>query len=96
MTKKQIRNFSAEEKTRVVLELLKEESTVGQLSLKYEVTAKSIHNWKKQFLENAALAFDPAKIVSEYKEEINKLKEKWYRYIGQFYSINKDKTFCLN
>jgi putative transposase len=75
MSKKQIRNFSAEEKTRIVLELLKEESTIAQLSTKYEVTAKSIHNWKKQFLENAALAFEPAKIVSEYKEEISKLKD---------------------
>jgi putative transposase len=75
MTKKQIRNFSAEEKTKIVLELLKEESTIAQLSTKYEITAKSIHNWKKQFLENAALAFEPAKVVSEYKEQINKLKD---------------------
>ena len=75
MTKKQMRNFSAEEKTKIVLELLKEESTIAQLSTKYEVTAKSINNWKKQFLENAALAFEPAKVVSEYKEQINKLKD---------------------
>ena len=75
MTKKQMRNFSAEEKTKIVLELLKEESTIAQLSTKYEVTAKSITNWKKQFLENAALAFEPAKVVSEYKEQINKLKD---------------------
>ena len=70
-----MRNFSAEEKTKIVLELLKEESTIAQLSTKYEVTAKSITNWKKQFLENAALAFEPAKVVSEYKEQINKLKD---------------------
>ena len=63
-----MRNFSAEEKTKIVLELLKEESTIAQLSTKYEVTAKSINNWKKQFLENAALAFEPAKVVREYKE----------------------------
>ena len=75
MTKKQMRNFSAEEKTKIVLELLKEESTIAQLSTKYEVTAKTIQNWKKQFLENAALAFEPAKVVSEYKEQINKLKD---------------------
>lgn len=75
MTKKQMKNFSAEEKTKIVLELLREEMTVAQLSSKYELTAKSIHNWKKQFLANAALAFEPAKVVSEYKEEIGRLKE---------------------
>ncbi|WP_342271254.1 hypothetical protein [Candidatus Tisiphia endosymbiont of Parasteatoda lunata] len=41
MGKKQIKNFSAEAKTKIVLEMLKEESTIGQLSVKYEVTAKT-------------------------------------------------------
>lgn len=75
MTRKQVRNFSAEEKTRIVLELLKEEVTISQLSSKYEVSSNSISHWKKQFLLNAAIAFEPAKIVSEYKEQINRLKE---------------------
>ncbi len=75
MTKKQIKIFSAEEKTKIVLELLREESTVAQLSSKYELTSKTIHKWKRQFLANAAIAFEPAKVVSEYKEEIHRLKE---------------------
>ena len=74
MTKKQIKIFSAEEKTKIVLELLREESTVAQLSSKYELTSKTIQNWKRQFLANAAIAFEPAKVVSEYKEEIHRLK----------------------
>ena len=45
MTKKQIRNFSAEEKTNIVLELLREGSTIAWLSTKYEITAKTIQNW---------------------------------------------------
>ena len=74
MGKKQIKNFSAELKTKIVLEMLKEESTIGQLSTKYEVTAKTMQNWKKQFLNNASLAFEPAKAVTEYKEQISELK----------------------
>lgn len=75
MTKKQSRNFSAEAKTKIVLEMLREEQTLAQLSAKYEVTARAIQKWKKQFLNNASLAFEPAKAVSEYKEQIDKLKE---------------------
>ena len=75
MTKKQLKIFSAEEKTKIVLELLREESTTAQLSSKYELSSKTLHNWKRQFLANAALAFEPAKVVSEYKEEIHRLKE---------------------
>lgn len=75
MSKKQSRNFSAEAKTKIVLEMLREELTIAQLSAKYEVTARAIQNWKKQFLNNASLAFEPAKGVSEYKKQIDKLKD---------------------
>lgn len=74
MGKKQISNFTAEVKTKIVLEMLKEESTTAQLSAKYEVRAKTMQNWKKQFLNNASLAFEPAKAVSEFKEQIDGLK----------------------
>ena len=74
MTKKYIKNFSAEYKTKVVLELLESEVTISQLSKKYEVTPKTIQNWKKHFLSNASMAFEPAKVVSEYKTEIEELK----------------------
>jgi putative transposase len=74
MGKKQIRNFTAEVKTKIVLEILKEESTTAQLSAKYEVSAKTMQNWKKQFLNNASLAFEPAKVVSEFKGQIDELK----------------------
>ena len=32
--------------------MLKEDQTVGQLAAKYQITAKSIQNWKKQLLED--------------------------------------------
>ena len=74
MTKKYIKNFSAEYKTKVVLELLESAVTISQLSKKYEITPKTIQNWKKEFLSNASMAFEPAKVVSEYKTEIEELK----------------------
>ncbi|MBD3789411.1 MAG: IS3 family transposase, partial [Campylobacterales bacterium] len=58
----------------MVLELLKEEQTVSQLATKYKVTAKSITNWKKQFLENASKAFEDDASSKEQQKEIDKLK----------------------
>ena len=75
MSNKKIRNFSAEQKTKIVLEILESEKTLAEISKQYEVTSKTLQNWKKQFLENASLAFEPAKVVSEYKKEIEELKE---------------------
>ncbi|MDQ1337352.1 MAG: putative transposase [Campylobacterota bacterium] len=75
MSRKKGQVFSAEQKTKIVLELLKEDQTIAQLASKYQITTKSIQNWKKQFLENAAIAFEPARAVSEFKNEINELKK---------------------
>ena len=55
MTKKYIKNFAAEYKTKVVLELLESEETISQLSKKYEITPKTIQNWKKQFLSRTSV-----------------------------------------
>ncbi|MDQ1264793.1 MAG: putative transposase, partial [Campylobacterota bacterium] len=51
MSRKKGQIYSAEQKTKIVLELLKEDQTINQLATKYQITAKSIQNWKKQFLE---------------------------------------------
>lgn len=69
------RTFSADFKTKVVLELLAGEQTAAQLATKYEITAKNLINWKQQFLENASLAFDVGGATKAYKEEIEELKE---------------------
>ncbi|MDX4050809.1 transposase [Aliarcobacter skirrowii] len=58
MGRKKGQVFSAEFKTRIVLELLEGDATINQIASKHNITVKSIQNWKKQFLENAFLAFD--------------------------------------
>lgn len=74
MSKKR-KQYSAEYKTKVALELLQGDLTVAQVASKYDITAKSLGDWKKQFLENASLAFDVSGATKAYKEEIETLKE---------------------
>ena len=70
MSRKKGQTYSAEQKTKIVLELLKEDHTIAELATKYKITSQSIMKWKKQFLENASLAFEPAKAVEEFKDEL--------------------------
>jgi len=58
MARKKGQTYTAKQKSKVVLELLKEEKTINQLATEFNVTAKTIQNWKKQFLENADKAFE--------------------------------------
>jgi len=74
MSRKKGQTYSAEQKTKIVLEMLKEEMTTSQLASKYGVTSQSLGKWKQQFLENASLAFDVGGATKAYKSEIEELK----------------------
>jgi len=41
------KSYSAEFKTKVVLELLEGEKTVNEVASKYEILPKSLKDWKK-------------------------------------------------
>jgi putative transposase len=73
MARKKGQTYTSEQKAKVVLELLKEEKTLGELATQYKVTPKTIQNWKRQFLENAFKAFEED--GASNKEELSKLKE---------------------
>jgi putative transposase len=52
------RQFTAEFKTKVVLELLREEKQLGELASEHDISPNQLRNWKKEFLENATRVFD--------------------------------------
>ena len=74
MSRKKGKTYTAEQKTKIVLEMLKEEMTTSQLASKYGVTSQTLGKWKQQFLENASLAFDVGGATKAYMEEIEELK----------------------
>ena len=68
MSKKR-RNFSAEFKNKVIIKMFEENLTINEVASEFELHPNTVKQWKKQFLENAVLAFD------NYKEEIEKLQK---------------------
>lgn len=82
MEKRTRRKFSADFKTKVVLESLKEKHTMEELARKYELHPNQITIWKKEFLSNASAAFgsDSEKSVAN---DQSALIEKLYAQIGQ-------------
>ena len=75
MARKKGQTYTSEQKAKVVLELLKEEQTIGELATQYKVTPKTIQNWKKEFLANASKVFESDNNAKENKKRIEKLKE---------------------
>ena len=68
-------NYSAEFKSKLVLEVLKNERTLAEIASANNITPKNLQNWKKIFLENAEIAMEPSKAVKEYKEELSAVQE---------------------
>ena len=51
------RKFSASFKAKVAIEAIKEQKSLSDLAAKFEVSPAQISNWKREFLNNAELAF---------------------------------------
>lgn len=55
------RTFSPEFKTKVVLEVLREEKTLTEIASEYEIHPNLLRGWKKEFLEKASSVFEETK-----------------------------------
>ena len=81
--KRQRRTFSTPEKIKMVLEVLKEEESVAAIASKYEVYAPQLSAWKKEFIENAHLAFESDKKAEKEKIQLESKLEDAERALGQ-------------
>lgn len=50
--------YTSEFKTKVVLEVLREEQTVNEIAAKYELSPVMVSRWKAEFLDRASMVFD--------------------------------------
>jgi len=69
------REFSPEYKAKIVLEMLREEHTVGEIASRESVSANQLVNWKREFLENAGRVFAQNRLEKEAEKKIRELEE---------------------
>lgn len=78
------RKFSSEFKAKVAIEALKEQSTLSELAIKYQLTPNQISQWKKEFLEKAPQVFAMKTPEKSHEDEVNAL----YKKIGELQIAN--------
>ena len=92
MSKKRT-NYSSAFKTKLVLELLQNESTLTEIASKHNILPQNLVNWKKTFLANAEIAMEPSKVVKEYKEELIKSQEQNERLTALVGKVTVEKEW---
>jgi transposase-like protein len=75
------KRYNAQEKARIVLEILKGELTQSQLTTKYGVHSTQIHNWKRQAFAAIINGFSDKR--ERRTQDQDELIEELYKQIGQ-------------
>ena len=76
---------SAAFKTKVVLEVIKEQKTLSELAQEYQLTPAQISSWMAELLANAQSLFGEK---HEQAESIDKEKEELHNQIGRLKAEN--------
>lgn len=82
MSKTSRRKFTAEFKSKVCIEALKEQQTIEALAKKYDLHPTQINTWKKEFLQNSSLVFEKEGSGSNTDEK-EQLIQTLYAQIGE-------------
>jgi transposase-like protein len=70
------RKFSSAFKAKVAIEAIREQSSLSELSEKYQLEGSQISKWKREFIEKSAMVFDLELPQKTSEKETQKLYEK--------------------
>jgi transposase-like protein len=77
-------HYTAEFKSKVVLELLGEEMTLNQVAAKYQLNPQMLSKWKSDFVKNAPVVFERNKDkTGKLKKEMEEKEARYQQIIGQ-------------
>jgi transposase-like protein len=78
------RNWSPQEKAEIVLEILREESTLAEISKKYDIAQPLLSRWEAEFIVKMSSVFDKkGEDVEKLKNEHEEEKELLIKKIGE-------------
>lgn len=81
------RKFTAAFKAKVAIEALKEQSSLSELAIKFELHQNQISQWKQEFLSKSSMVFETGKKKEESSESVD--AKALYEKIGKL-EMEKD------
>lgn len=88
------RRYTAQYKTRIVLEVLQGEKELGEIAAENNLNPNMVRNWKREFLENASAAFeDPRKAENEAKKQAEIQRKEVSRMLKTIGQLTLERNF---
>lgn len=69
------RKYSAEYKTKLVLDLLTGRRTAAEISRKEQIKDSMLYHWRDQFLQNAASVFSDQQPDKQHQDQVAELEQ---------------------
>ena len=94
------KQYTPEFKAKVVLQVLREEKTLGEIAADNELNPNQIRNWKREFLENAPKIFSESRDAKEIKAKEKEMEEDYQELLAKVrkLTVERDwlKKICRN
>jgi len=68
--------YNPEYKSKIVVEILREETSISEIASREDINKNQLQNWKREFLENSAKVFAQSKIEKDAVKTAREAEER--------------------
>ena len=87
------REFSPEYKAKLVIEVLREETTMSEIASRENINVKQLSNWKTEFMDNSSRAFSKSRDEKAASRELEDMKERERDYQAKVGQLTLENDF---
>jgi transposase-like protein len=89
------RKFTAEFKTKLVLELLSGEREIGEMALEHQINPNQLRTWRAQFLSKASTLFDDVKVKKEAERKAEEAEAERASMLKTIGELTLERDFLM-
>ena len=87
------REYSPEYKAKLVIEVLREDTTMSEIAFRENINIKQLSNWKTEFMENSARAFSRSRDEKAAARQVESLKDRERDYQAKVGQLTLENDF---
>ena len=87
------KQYTPEFKAKVVLQVLREEKSLGEIAADNELNPNQIRNWKRELLENAPKIFSESRDAKEIKAKEKEMEEDYQELLAKVGQLTVERDW---